>query len=206
MTSMPPPYDPQLSYATPIPRPPGVIMVLAIIGIIEGSLGVLCGAVGLASQALLLTTGGRNPFAPSVPIAHNPAVSAYAIARSIVDLAICIALLVLSIAAVKLLPWARRNMIRWAIVAIPVATIELVIQLAWIGPATAVMMRQTQSRINPAAGQAMGSMIGVAQAVTAVVMWLIVCALPVLVLLLWRSPEVVGAFEGTSNANGRRSS
>lgn len=201
MTAYPQPPDPygaypQVNYATPIPRPrPTSVTVMSILAIIFGSLGLICGVTGLASQLALLAMGGRNPFAPNVPVMNNTGVVAYGAVAGIVRLAFSGVLLAGGIGGLRLRRWARPAMIRWSVALIGWATINLVILLVWVNPVTVQYFRNTQLQGNPQAAKMMGSMMGPMQAASAVVGWVFECALPVCFLIFWRSPKVVAAFE-----------
>jgi hypothetical protein len=174
----------------------GSITVMSILAIIFGSLGLLCGGVGVISQLILLATGGRNPFAPTLPAMNNAAVTAYSTFAVLVMFALSAVLLAGGIAGLKLRPWARRAMIWWSIATIIWATTNLVITLLWINPAAAQYVRQVQLQTNPRAVTTMGSVLGPIQVISALIRWALTCALPVCFLILWRSPNVVAAFEG----------
>ena len=62
-------YQP-LPYSTPLFQPPSprptAVTVLAVIGIVIGSLGTLCGFSGILTNTIVLATGS-NPLAAGVP-------------------------------------------------------------------------------------------------------------------------------------------
>jgi hypothetical protein len=188
----PPAYVPQ--YANAMSLRPGAVTVMSILAIVFGSLGLLCGLTGVASQFAMLATGGRNPFAPNVP-AMNSGIVVYGAARAVILLALSAVLLAGGIGGLKLRPWARRTLIGWSIALVTWATINLIITLVWVNPATADYMRSVQLRTNPQAAKMMGSMMGPLQTVFAVIGWATELILPVCFLILWRSPRIVAAFE-----------
>lgn len=197
MSQYPPPADLNYAYGAyrPSPRPTSV-SVLSIIAIVLGALGLLCGGLGLLGQIMILMTGGKNPFAPTAPVMTNSALAVYGAVSALVSLILSAALLAGGIGGLKLSPRARRLMILWSIVVIVWATLNLIVQLVWINPATAEITRQTQAKLNPQAAQTMSQFMGPLQIVAAFIGWLLWCILPVLFLTLWRSPKVVQAFEG----------
>ena len=188
-------------FASVVSPRPGAITVLSILAIIFGSLGLLCGGLGLVSQLMMLAMGGRNPFMPQLP-ASNFAVTAYGAFAVFVALVLSAVLLIGGIGGLKLRPWARRMMIVWSVVTIAWATINLVITLVWINPIAAEYARQVQLRLNPQTAKTMTTMLAPIQTVSAVIRWLLTCVLPVCFLILWRSPKVVAAFETEAGSFG----
>jgi len=190
-----PPFQPQSNlgdiYGNLMPEKPGIVSGLAITGIILGSLGILCNGLGLLGGIFMMFMG-KSPMFANAPVLKDPAINAFGIANSAIDLVLCIALLALCIAAYNLKPFAHSALMRWAIFAIIWATAAFIAQATWILPATADFMQQQQPRAQAAAaGYRFGQIIG------AGFVWLIYCTLPVLFLTLWRSPRVLAAFGKT---------
>ncbi|HXE51451.1 MAG TPA: hypothetical protein VN541_00460 [Tepidisphaeraceae bacterium] len=187
-----------LSYASgayqPNPRPASVT-VMAILAIIFGALGLICGGVGLAFQVTNLAMGGRNPIIPNAPAMTDHGVLAYTAVSGFVSWLLCVALLFGGIGALSLKPWARRLLIRWSVFVLIWATINLVVQLAWVGPATAEFTRKTQAQFSRPGTPNLSGMVGPMQIAGAIIGWLLACVLPVLFLTLWRSQRVIAAFE-----------
>ena len=202
MSNYPQPPDPNYAYpqqgyvpyASAISSRPGAITVMSILAIIFGSLGLLCGLPGLVSELIMLATGGRNMFAPNVP-AMSTGIIAFGAVRSVIVLALSAALLAGGIGGLKVRPWARRLLINWSIAVIVWATINLIVTLVWVNPATADYVRSAQLRTNAQAAKMMGSFMGPFQTVMAFIGWALELVLPICFLILWRSPKVVAAFE-----------
>lgn len=203
MSAYPPPDDagnfPVVGYHRgfdqPNPRPTSVT-VISIFAIILGSLGLLCNAIGLVTQALMIASGGRNPFMPNLPAMSDTAVSAYGAATSVVNLIISAILLAAGIGGMKLRPLARRAMVALSVFVLGWATVITVVQIVWVRPRTIEYSHQMQARMgtpNAAAvpkGVESGIQIG-----GAIIGWILWCALPVCVLAFWRSARVIAAFE-----------
>ena len=195
MSQFPPPPSPFQpdyglpdAYGRPAPEKPGIVSGLAVTGIILGSLGILCNGLGLLG-GIFVALMGKSPMFANTPMPADPAINAFGIANSAIDLVICIALLALCIAAYNLKPFAHSALMRWAIVAIIWATVAFIAQATWILPANADFMLKQQPRAQAAAaGYRVGQVIG------AGFVWLVYCTLPVLFLILWRSPRVLAVF------------
>lgn len=205
MTDNPPPINPDNSFGQPHPYAipnyaaiqssrPGSITVMSILAIVFGSLGLLCGAIGLLGQLVTFAMGGRNPFMANVPAMKNLAVTGYGAFAAMVVVILAATLLAGGIGGLKFRPWARPLMIWWSIVTLAWATINLIIMLVWVNPVTADYIRQVQRQTNPQAAQMMGSMMGPLQVIQAFINWGLACILPICFLFLWRSQKVVEAF------------
>ena len=190
----PPPGDLPYAYGDFQPARPGSINGLAITGIILGSLGILCNGVGLLAQAVVMSTG-KNPMMPNAPVISDPVVTGSGAVTSFVSLAISIWLLASSIGALYLKPAARRSLIKWSVVTLIWAVVLFVVQVTLVIPATAdlILKQPTVNGSTPPPGMAAG--IKVFQFLGAGVVSVIWCVLPVLILLMWRSPRVIAAFE-----------
>jgi hypothetical protein len=197
MSQFPPPspFQPDYglpdAYGRPTPEKPSVVTGLAVTGIILGSLGILCNGLGLLG-GIFMAFMGKSPMFANAPVLKDPAINAFGIANSAIDLLLCIALLALCIAAFNLKTFAHSALMRWAIVAIIWATVAFIAQATWVLPATADFMLQQQPRAQAAAaGYRVGQVIG------AGFVWLVYCTMPVLFLILWRAPRVLAAFGKT---------
>ena len=182
---------------SPSPRPTSVT-VLSIFAIIIGSLFLLCNALAMLGQLMMIGTGGKNPFAPNLPAMNNQAINGYNAVVALVNLILSGVLLAGGIGGLGLRSWARRAMISWSIAVFVWATLTLILQLAWVVPVTAEFNQQVQAQMNPQAAQAMSSFQKPLLMGGAVFGWFIWCILPACFLLTWRSPRVVGAFQAES--------
>ncbi|HEY2584192.1 MAG TPA: hypothetical protein VGI81_00345 [Tepidisphaeraceae bacterium] len=176
------------------PRPTSVTMI-SIFAIVLGSLWLFCGAIGLVMQALIATSGGRNPLMPNLPAMTDLALQVYNVATGVVTLIIAAVLLGAGIGGLKLRPLARRTMLGLSVVILAWATAITVVQIVWVGPKTIEYSHRSQAQMgSPApalsAGVESGMQIG-----GAVLGWVIWCTLPVCTLIFWRSARVAAAFE-----------
>lgn len=195
------PYDP-IAYNSgvyqPNPRPTS-ITVISIFAIVLGSLGLLCGGVGLVGQLMMLASGGRNPFLRAAPPLHDSALTGYNIVNSLINLILSAGFVGAGIGGLKLWPPARRALLALSIFVIFFATVTLVVQLVWVGPRTLEYAHQIQRQLGqPAPPSFVGDAQKIGQVVGAFIGWVLWCALPVCVLIFWRSARVIAAFEPES--------
>src|SRR5437879_6336283 len=98
----PDPYNPNIGYASPGAQRhsvrPSSVSGLAITAIVLGSIWLLMSLFGLASNAVMLQNGGRNPLAPSLP-PMDPIIAKAGMVSSVVGLVLSIAMLAGSILA-----------------------------------------------------------------------------------------------------------
>jgi hypothetical protein len=199
MSQFPPPepFQPPQSFphAYPVfpPPRPGVVGGLAVTGIVLGSLGLLCNGLGLISELTLMTLG-HNPFAPNAPVMHDPAINGFGVVSVVVSLILSGALLTFSIGALNLKASAHTGLMRWSLFTLVWATVVLVVQILWVMPATADFFLKNPPPGSRGIPQGMAGSIKVLQTGGAVFVWILWCTMPVLFLLLWRTPRVLAAF------------
>jgi len=196
MTQYQPPFQPD--YRAYVPAPslrPASVTALSIISIVLGSLGLFCGTSGLVMQILMLASGGKNPFTPNAPAMTNQAIVVYGAIDSVLTLVLSGMLLGGGIGGLKLKAVARRMMIGLSVAMIVWATLQLVLKIAWVIPATADSLKRMQVQMDPNSAKVVGSMMGTMQVVAACIAWIFWLILPTCFLILWRSPRVVSAFE-----------
>ncbi len=188
------PSDPSLPYATPpASRRPTSVTVLAILAMVFGGLGTFCGAIGAVFALVAIAMGGAMKANPAFGAGMHlsPAINAYNAIIAIVNLILSVTLLMVGIGGMTLKTWARSVAMGWAIARIIVATIEMVLQLTWVSPASIAALRKAQPG-NPAlsfmSGFSTGGAIGI---------WILVCILPVCFLIFWNRPNVKAAFADT---------
>ncbi|HEX4796912.1 MAG TPA: hypothetical protein VH370_24185 [Humisphaera sp.] len=165
---------------------PGIVTALAIIGIVEGILWMLCGGFGLLSNAASLAAG-HSVFGPAAN--EPPAMTIVGAAESVLWLILSIVLICASVAALSLRPWARRVLMPWSAIAILYFIVQFTIQALWIGPHSIHVMQNVRGG-HPAGAMARPLMVGFG-----VAMLIALCTLPICFLTLWRSEAVVAAFE-----------
>src|SRR5437016_4767411 len=99
MSMQPPPYEPpNASYMIPPARPTSVT-VISVLGIIFGALGCLCIVIGMGWQA----ASGQQQ-------GGSEAMKMFGIVSGIAGLVLSIVLLIGSIGALSLRPWARSTL------------------------------------------------------------------------------------------------
>jgi len=193
----PPSNLPPYAYAAYPPPRPGVVGALAITGLILGSLGLICNGIGLIVQLFMIALG-KNPFGSNTPVIHDPMINGFNTINAGVFFLLSASLLWISIAALSLKPAAHTAAMRWSLITITWVTLATIVQIIWVLPATADFVLKNQPRNMP---PGMAESIRTLQTIGAVIWWLICCTLPVLFLLLWRSPRVLAAL-GKAPAGG----
>jgi hypothetical protein len=178
-----------MSDSAPRPRP-GVVTTLAIIGIAEGILWVLCGGFGLLGNAASIVAG----HSVISPAANEPrAMMIVGAAESLALLFLSIVLICASAAALSLKPWARRMLMPWSVIAILIFIVQFLVQALWIGP-HAMQIKQNAQSAQSAAALARPLMYGVG-----VALLIAQSALPICILMMWRSEAVIAAFDSHDN-------
>ena len=182
----PPPADPALNYQPVLPPDqPGSIRALSIVAICLGGLFTLCGAAGVAMLAVNSVAGASgkpNPFAPAAT-PPPPALAAYQLISSVINLLLRIGELAFGIGGLGLKAWARLVGVAWSIVSILWALAATAIALVWASP----LMMQSQPN-NPF----LSSKFIVPATIASLVLC---CIVPSLILIFWTRPNVKSAFE-----------
>ncbi len=167
-----------LDYA---PTRPTSVTVLSIISIVFAALGVICVPIGIVSY-FIPTVQESNPGIAAVK--NNPPLFAWVLASNLFGFVMSIVLMAAAIGSLKLLKWARSLMIAYSIIGILTSIIVTVINTIWLTP---VMIQN-------APAQAQG-IVKVSSYVGAVIGLVFGLTMPVLVLIFFRKPHVVDAFE-----------
>lgn len=158
---------------------------LAGIGILLGTLGLLCKPAG-AIINLLMPMPQPNPF---VDVFRNdPALRAFMIGNAATGTLISLLLLMSSIGSLTLKAWARGGMLSYAVLAIIMTIVGQVVGLLVIGPEIERAMQQSgtpqppgMSFMSGGTGVAIGMMMG---------LWY-----PALILIYFTRPRAKEAFE-----------
>ena len=201
MTQYPGPnYPPQqpgyyTPYAqNPAPMRPTAVTVLAIFGIIFGALGVLCKPFGLA--AMFIPQAGPNPM-----VDMQRDMVAWNVANTAVGLAISVLLLAGSIGSLSLKPWAVPAMRTYAVLAVLMTVVNLVVTLIWVMP----KMQQAQQQMmqqQPGAPPQMAAIMQTAGWVGAVVGAVMALIYPALLWYFYGRPDVKAAFGAPGGQGG----
>lgn len=181
----PGPYLPYGGYA-PVANPrPTTVTVMAIIGIIWGSLLLICNGFGLVPY--LGVNLGPNPVLER--LSREPAAYATELGSVVVQLAGSLILLVGSVLALSLKPLGRRLMLLYGGIGVTVAVVRAILVFTIVLP---VM----QQNIPAGSPQQVGYNIGMAFGL------LMILVFPVLVLIFMNKPHVKSAFAGLAPPGG----
>jgi len=187
----PPPVDPPMAvpyeqYMPPL-RPKSVT-VISIIGIIAGALGCLCIAGGTIWSFAMQGQQGQQ---------MGSAMMIFSIVTAVAGLVLSIMLLVGSIGALSLKPWARSALIGFGAVDLIYDVAKLVLCIVWVLPMMEPMFRNNpQFQSNPKVN--VEQMVKFAK-ISSVVTWgliaLVTIAIALAVLIVMNKPNVKAAFE-----------
>jgi hypothetical protein len=192
-----PPDPPQsmphyVGYGAPTPGRPKSISVISVFAIVVGSISCLCGAGGLIIAAIALGSSGSGMLAQSVE-SQPAAMKAWDIVQPLVGLALGIVLLFGGVGGVQGRAWARRLLVKWSPVAIVFQIFNGILHLYFALTFTIPQMRQDQQIRGAAPGIITGVAVGQVVGIVGVVV--LFCILPICILVYWKRPYVVGAFE-----------
>ena len=190
-----PPYQaPQPMYATPVdygslpPAKPTSVMVIGVIGIIFGAMGVICTPFSIVPYVLpKFMPAGAQQANPMVElVTSSTPLMIWTIFSTSLSMVLAIVLLTGSIGSVRLSRWARKLMIGYSIVALIAMVLGLVVMLA-------VMLPMMMSRMNGGSAEQTGAFVGgIFGGIFGI---LFGSALPIAILICYRRPNVVAAFE-----------
>src|SRR5687768_15623313 len=121
-------YTPQVN-----PRPQSVT-VLGIVGIIWGSLMLLCNGLNMVS-AVLVNAMANNPAMAQLNL--PPVAKMWMVVGSVIGLVLAVMLIIGSSAALKLSGWGRAMMLVFAVLELGAGAVDLVIRLAFMNPVMA---------------------------------------------------------------------
>ena len=138
MTTQPPVPAP-VEYAAPRENPrPTSVTVLAGIGIVLGSLGILCKAAGAMMQ-LMIKLPQPNPVMDV--FRNDPAIRMFTIGATVTGTLLSILLLISSLGSLTLKPWARTGIIAYASLAVVMTFLGQAVGYFLVGPAVESAMR-----------------------------------------------------------------
>ena len=181
--------SPPTPYYTPAPSPAGPrptsVTVLAGIGIVLGTLGMLCKPAG-AMMNLMIKLPQPNPVLDL--FRNDPALRAFTIGSAATGTLLSLLLLLSSLGSLALKPWARAGMLAYASLAVVMTVVSQLVGYFVIGPEVERVMRQSgmpapagMAWMSGAVGVAIGFVIG---------LWY-----PVLVFVYYTRRPVREAFE-----------
>ena len=185
------PIAPPLAVDYPTPTPPDAgprptsVSVLAGIGIVLGSLSVLCKPAGMIMQ-LMIKLPQPNPVMDL--FREDPTLRAFTIGSTLTGTLISLLLLLSSMGSLALRPWARTGMLAYACLAILMTFIGQAIGYFVLAPEVERVMRQSGLPQQPG----IAWMSGIVGVVIGLLMGL---WYPVLILVYYNRPHVRAAFE-----------
>ena len=194
-----PPNPPQFPqglgyYPGPIgPQRPASIQVISIIAIILGALGVLCNGLSTLASILSLMMSSAVAYQQ---MHQTPAMKLFALAQYTVGLALAVILLAGGIGGIQVRRWARVLLIRWAIADLLYHAITGALGFYFaIAVSLPAVRQQIQNRGGPRPPPGLLSGMTFAAGGVVILMSVLGCILPICVLIFWRKPQVVRAFE-----------
>lgn len=178
---------PPVEYAAPAPAEPrpASVNVIAGIGILLGTLFVLCKPAGLLVQ-LLVRLPQPNPVMDLMR--NDPTLRAFAIFSGVTGTLLSLLLLMSSLGSLALKPWARTGMFGYAALALLMTIVEQVMGIYVVGPEVERAMRQSGMPQPPGIAW-MSGWIGIVL-VLVFKLWF-----PLLILYYYTRPHVKLAFE-----------
>ena len=186
----PPPFDPMMAYAQPLPPRPTSVTVLGIIGIIVAILWLLCSGFTTVMMIGSLSAGKNLMNFSNAQIPYSKSQTELGAVSSAIGVVLAAALLIGSIGALYQRPWSRRLIMGWSWVMLAFATALVVIQLVWTNPQTEQMLQQNNDpNIAKMRGFMHGYLIGIGCCT-----WVIYAALPICFLIFWRGEAIRDAF------------
>lgn len=193
----PPPYGQQPYMAPIMAQPmgyyggpgagrPGAVTALAIIGIVWGSLNLLCNGVNLIPYMAKAPVG--NPIVDQVR--DNPALLGWTIGSGAIRSLLAVFLIIASIAALKLRPWSRPGLRGYAVIIIIIGLIDAAVSMLWLAP----MYKSNLPNANATAVQ-VGYYVGFAFGLA------VALAYPICLLIILGRPHIKAAFSGQAMAD-----
>jgi hypothetical protein len=190
----PPPPPQGLGYyqSVPVTRPAS-ISVISIFAIVLGSLVVLCNAIGVLGSVMLLAFSNASFMAAQNQFQTTPMKIVGGV-QAIIGLALGGVLLAGGIGGVQARPWARKLLVQWAVADLVFQPLTCAIGLYFAIMVTLPAMQQQMNRQGQGAtafahGYSIGNVVGM------ILGTIVLCILPICVLIFWRRPDVVQAFE-----------
>ena len=192
----PPPPGPLIGYATPVaPLRPTAVSVLAIIGIVYASVGLLNALAGLVGQLIVALSLSVSTGLPNVIIACSILIASG-------NLVLASLLLTASIGSLRMRAWGRDWMVRWACAYLAWLVVEAAVQLLVVLPETMNMITSAPNPGGTTPPPAVPNFMRAAMYGGVLVTLAFCVILPTFVLVYMRKPTVRAAFDraGMQNA------
>jgi hypothetical protein len=136
-----------VDYAAPHEKPrPTSVSVLAGIGIVLGSLGMLC-KLSNAAVSLLVRLPQPNPMLDT--IRDNPTIRAFVVFSAATGTLISLLLLLASLGSLALKGWGRAGMLGYAALAVLMTVVEQAVNYYVVAPEMLQAMRQSGTPMPP---------------------------------------------------------
>jgi hypothetical protein len=180
-----------IPYATPMPHPrPTAVSVLAIIGIVYASIGLLNALLGMAMQVIATASGGAfGPTASKLSVSCTIALAGGSLILAGV-------LMTASIGSLRMRAWARKLMVRWACFYLAWEAVEVTVQTLIVVPeAVNAYASATAAAGAPAPMPGVPGLMKSMMYGGVVFAFIFCCVLPICVLIFMRKPNVIEAFE-----------
>lgn len=191
----PPSADPAYPTATPLDyqytepvKKPTSVMVLGILGIVFGSLSVIClpfqFIAAFGGNAMRMGAAASSTYTPT-PVMHG-----WTIISTLIALPMAFALLAGGIGSVTLRQWARKLMVAYAAFSIVFILLSIVMSILIVIPET-IRAMNAAAAASPTPPPAW---VGTLVAVWTFIVLLICLIYPTFVLIYYRKPHVIDAF------------
>jgi hypothetical protein len=160
---------------------------VAIIGIIYGALGILCDGWGMIASLL----SGAAPQS-NQPFQMPPDVVAYNATTAAIGFLLSLLVLIGSIGALRLRPWARTLLIAFAVLDILFDVAKFVITLTWAGPKIQRMF--AEHPVSDPNAQKFITAMNKWGTVGGAILSVVIIALPIAILFVMNSRSAKAAF------------
>ena len=191
-------------YPAAVTRPqPASIMVISIFAIVIGALTVLCDGMTTLSTVIFLFFSNSAAFAQQNQFQTTP-MKVISVVQLMIGFALGGVLLAGGIGGVQIRAWARKLLIRWSITNIVFQLLTGAIGLYF---ALVVTMPAMQQQFNKQPAKqplppGMMTFVSAGSVITVVITAVVLCILPICILIFWRRPNVIEAFESRTQSFG----
>ena len=184
-----------LGYQEALPNQPASIQIISVFAIVIGSLIVLCDGIGAVFGGIALALG-HSAFMAQQAQNQPVSVTIFNVAQAVVGLLLGGMLLAGGIGGVQLRAWARTLLVKWAAANLVFQAVTCALAIYFMLAVTMPAVQQQMNRQGRGAPpQQFLSFFSVGGVAMVVLITLIACILPICVLIFWRRPNVIAAFE-----------
>ena len=183
-----------LGYFEVPPSQPASIQIISVFAIVFGSLVVLCDVLGVVGGIFALVMG-HSGFMAQQPQMQSTSLNIFNAIQAVIGLGLSGVLLAGGIGGVQVRPWARKLLIKWAVANIAFQLLSGALAIYFTLSVTLPAMQAQMNRQGRGASATMVTYFSAGGVIGVIVFMLIACILPICVLIFWRRPNVVAAFE-----------